>query len=188
MMRIPLPERSFRTPVARYALGFAVVLLAGALWTASAYRQRTVDRAVANLETVDMFSFGGVGIVGTPSLGEQSYKTVMAQPRQRALRSFERIYARGSREAKAYALVGLHRLNPVEAVQLERSLAFSEEQITLQEGCLRSRVRLTDVASAIIAGENFPYDWLRSPSIPIFPDDVLLQEVSSNRHEGRRHN
>ncbi len=98
------------------------------------------------------FAFGGVGYAGQTSKGEIDFHVLLAQPTEVALRSFEKLYATGNTEAKAYALAGIRELNPEEFNQLVESAQGSKQQVTTMEGCLVTDRMLTEIAADLKSG------------------------------------
>jgi hypothetical protein len=105
------------------------------------------------------FAFGGVGYAGPTSKGEIDFQVLLAQPTEVALLSFEKLYATGNTEAKAYALAGIRELNPEEFNQLVESAQNSKQQVTTMEGCFLMHRMLTEIAADLKSGK---YDyWIR---------------------------
>ena len=67
------------------------------------------DDAVASLGQVKMFAFGGIGVAGTPSQGQQLFNRVLDSPD--ALKHFNGIMKSGNAAGKLYALCGLKALD-----------------------------------------------------------------------------
>jgi len=113
----------------------------------------TVDAAVNRLSTVDRFAFGGVGYAGVTSKGETDFKIVLGQPKLTALNAFERLYAIGNPQGKAYALSGLKKLAPERFAELAATLAKSTEEVEVMRGCIVSHEPLPEVAKHIGQGK-----------------------------------
>jgi hypothetical protein len=113
--------------------------------------QTAQDTVPDRLSKVERFAFGPTGYAGVISTGEQDYKAVLA--RSTALPDFEKLFAQGNIQAKCYALVGIHKLNPARFKELVHSLEESEETVTTMEGCIIFHVPLTQVLKRIAVGK-----------------------------------
>lgn len=101
---------------------------------------KPVDEVVQRLAKVEIFAFGGVGYAGTTSAGEKDYKAILSRPT--ALEDFEQLYSSGNIMAKAYALVGIRKLNPAGFRVLAGLLRNSKQEVTTEHGCVVSRASL----------------------------------------------
>jgi hypothetical protein len=108
------------------------------------------DAVVERLARVGVFAFGTVGYAAIISPGEKDYKTVLN--RSSALEDFERLYTAGNLQAKCYALVGIHRLDPTRFSELIRPLRDSKETVTTMTGCILSREAFGDIIKQIESG------------------------------------
>ena len=108
------------------------------------------DAVVERLAKTGVFAIGPVGLARITSPGEQDYRTLLN--RSAALPSFERLYAIGNLQAKCYALVGIHRLNPARFAELVESLRDSKETVTTISGCVMSGQALGNVIKQIESG------------------------------------
>lgn len=113
--------------------------------------QTTQDAVLDRLSKVERFAFGHTGFAGVISVGEKDYKTVLA--RSTALTDFEKLFAEGNVQAKCYALVGIHKLNPTRFKQLTQPLADSNENVAIMEGCIVLQVPLAKVIKQIATGK-----------------------------------
>ena len=120
----------------------ALVLLAGT--------QTTRDTVLDRLSKVERFAFGPTGYGGTISTGENDYKIVMA--RSTASTDLEKLFAQGNIQAKCYALVGIHKLNPTRFKELTQPLTESRETVTTMEGCIILHLPFTKILKRIAAG------------------------------------
>jgi hypothetical protein len=107
------------------------------------------DAVVERLAKVGVFAFGPVGFAAITSPGETDYRTVFN--RSSALEDFEKLYSTGNLQAKCYALVGIHRLNP-SFRELIRPLLDSKETVNTMTGCILSREALGNVIKQIESG------------------------------------
>jgi hypothetical protein len=125
----------------------------------AAQAQDLAASALKRIAGTPFFAFGGVGFAGHTSKGEADFHVLMAQPSEAALQSFEKLYATGNTEAKAYALAGIRELNLQEFNQLLGTLQHSGEKISTMEGCIIEQRSLTEVATNFKSGK---YDyWIR---------------------------
>lgn len=108
------------------------------------------DAVVEHLAKVGVFAFGTVGYTAIISPGEKDYKTVLN--RNSALEDFEKLYTAGNLQAKCYALVGIHRLDPKRFSELIRPLRDSKETVTTMTGCILSREAFGDIIKQIESG------------------------------------
>ena len=108
------------------------------------------DAVVERLAKVGVFAFGPVGFAAITSPGETDYRTVFN--RSSALEDFEKLYSTGNLQAKCYALVGIHRLNPTRFRELIRPLLDSKETVNTMTGCILSREALGNVIKQIESG------------------------------------
>src|SRR6201987_2012608 len=108
------------------------------------------DAVVQRLAKTGVFAFGSVGYAAIISPGEKDYRAVFN--RSSALEDFEKLYTAGSLQAKCYALVGIHRLDPARFSELIRPLRDSKETVTTMTGCILSREAFGDVIKQIESG------------------------------------
>jgi hypothetical protein len=123
-----------------------------AVFSMTARGQDVAAFALKHIATTPYFAFGGVGYAGITSQGETDFRVLMTEPRAIALQSFEKLYATGDSESKAYALAGIRELNPVEFDQMLSSLQHSTEKISTMEGCLLEEQPLVRVAANLKSG------------------------------------
>lgn len=108
--------------------------------------QSVVDR----LAKVGLFAFGGVGFANVTSPGEKDYRLLLSSPSAEA--DFERLFASGNPQAKCYALVGIHQLNPEKFNTLSAPLHSSKEKVSTMHGCIMSHQTMADLIGRIGAG------------------------------------
>lgn len=113
--------------------------------------QTTQETALYRLSNVGQFAFGPTGNSAVISTGEKDYRTVLA--RSTALADFEKLFADGNIQAKCYALVGIHKLNPNRFKQLTQPLTKSSETVTIMQGCIVSQAPLNQILKQIAAGK-----------------------------------
>ncbi len=108
------------------------------------------DAVVERLAKVAVFAFGPVGYAAIISPGEKDYRTILN--RSSALEDFEKLYSAGNLQAKSYALVGIHRLDPTRFKELVQPLRDSKETVTTMRGCIMSHEAFRDVIKQIESG------------------------------------
>src|SRR5262249_1430887 len=102
------------------------------------------------LAKVDVFAFGGTGFARVISQGEKDYEAIFS--RQSAAADFERLYATGNIQAKAYSLVGLRLLNPDKYRELSVLLRGSQTEVQTMHGCIMGHEFARAVVEQIDAG------------------------------------
>jgi hypothetical protein len=111
----------------------------------------SIDSIFNRLAKVDQFAFGPTGYAGVISQGEKDYKSVLS--RQSAMADFEKLYLVGNPQAKCYALVGLHKLNPSRFKELSESLRNSRGEVVRQSGCIVYHESFAAILKRIEAGQ-----------------------------------
>ena len=112
-------------------------------------------RAADSLARVDAFSFGGVGVAGTPSAGELEFRGVLA--RSDALRVFQKLLESGNSEAKCYALVGIRKLAPKDFPALAAPFRDGTAKIKTISGCMIMEQPMGAVVAGIERGNYDSY-------------------------------
>jgi hypothetical protein len=115
----------------------------------TAQRDTVLDR----LSKVERFSFGPTGYAGVISAGEKDFRIVLA--RTSALADFEKLFSEGNLEAKSYALVGIHKLDPTRSKELARPLRDSKETVAIMQGCIVSNEPLAHILKQIESGKYY---------------------------------
>jgi hypothetical protein len=110
----------------------------------------TVQQAYEGLLAVHEFAFGGVGFAGTPSPGEKAYLTILARPD--ALERFRSVLAKGSPEARLYALTGIRQLHPESFGAAAKALLEPKLEVTTISGCTVMREKAEAVVKRIATG------------------------------------
>jgi hypothetical protein len=127
------------------------LLLAGLLIVfASGIGQSQQNRELDRLAHVDRFAFGDVGYAGVISQGEKDFEAILHRPS--AALEFETLYKIGTRQAKAYALVGLRRLRSARFRELAASSGNSKEIVETMSGCIVFHEPFSDVVKRIKSG------------------------------------
>ena len=133
---------------------FLVALASAALasLTPSGPAQRLIapDILIPRIAQTETFAFGGVGFVLTISQGELAYRELLSYPEPAV--DFERVFAEGNPQGKAYALVGLRQTNPKRFAELAASLQSSTTLVQTGEGCVVDEVQMRELVKEIRAG------------------------------------
>lgn len=119
--------------------------------SALAQAETPADPTLDRLSKVSAFAFGGVGFAGVTSEGEKDYRAIMAHPS--ALETFEKLFATGNLQAKAYALVGIRRLDLRRYNELSAPLRGITQKVTVFRGCLMSHEPFASLTKSIDAGD-----------------------------------
>ena len=115
--------------------------------------ENNFDSALRRLSQSGLFAFGPVGYPGHITVEERSYWFLVKLAPSLALPTFERIYAGGTPEAKAYALCGMRRLNPERFKELLVEVRSSKLTVEVARGCIGSQEPLPELAKEIERGE-----------------------------------
>jgi len=110
--------------------------------------------AFDRLAKAKYFAFGGIGRAATISQGQQDFAVILK--RSTALQDFEKIFASGNPQGKAYALEGIRRLKPERFQHLAETLRTSTQDVETVQGCEMQREPLGDVVRQIEAGKFAP--------------------------------
>ena len=109
------------------AITLAVLSLVSCVPTRAADNPPPLDKAKS-------FAFGGVGVAGTISSSELSFREVMNSAN--ALKRFHAILESGTNEAKLYALCGIRALDPGACDSAAAALIKSDPQVETISGCM----------------------------------------------------
>jgi len=109
------------------------------------------DAVLDRLSKVERFAFGPTGYAGVTSAGEKDFRTVLG--RSSALTDFEKLFAEGNLQARSYALVGIHKLNPPRFKELARPLHNSKERVSTMKGCIISDEPFAVILKQIESGK-----------------------------------
>ena len=115
-----------------------------------AQAEQLADPTLNRIAGVGVFAFGGVGFAGVTSQGEKDYRVILS--RSSALAEFEKLFATGNPQAKAYALVGILALDVRRYEQLSAPLRQASLKVTIQHGCVISHVPFSAILKGIDAG------------------------------------
>ena len=106
--------------------------------------------ACMELQKVNCFAFGGVGIGGTISRGESCFH-VIAESKD-GLFWFHAALTRGTPEAKMYALCGIRKLSPAAFEMFAKPVAALTNSVNLMSGCIGSSADAASVVNRIKSG------------------------------------
>jgi hypothetical protein len=115
------------------------------------HAQEPPDVVLERLAAVKIFAIGGIGFAGVRSQGEKDYRIILS--RNSALSDFEKVYASGNSQAKAYALVGIHILDTKRFDEVLLIIKASNEEIMTERGCMISTEYLGAIAKQIQRGQ-----------------------------------
>lgn len=118
---------------------------------ANAQAPKAAAAPVERLAKVEIFALGPIGYAGITSQGEKDYRVVLS--RSSASADFERLFSLGNPQAKSYALVGLHAVNPNRFKEIASSLHDSKDDVTSESGCIVFHESLGTVLKHIEAGD-----------------------------------
>ena len=109
------------------------------------------DLALQRLATADVFAFGPVGWASAISQGETDYRLILARTSAKA--DFELLFMRGNIQAKSYALVAIHKLDPKRFTELALPLHDAKTEVrTMSGGCIINRQTIASVIARIETG------------------------------------
>ena len=126
--------------------------ISAALLLVSLFMAASVNAAdpLKKLASIHDFAFGGIGVAGITSEGELAFQEVMA--RKTAGADFTALLDSGNPQARCYALVALHVVNPKAfAVQVKR---FERDKTSVSTigGCIIMAQPMSSVVANISAG------------------------------------
>ncbi len=117
---------------------------------------KDAQQAYESLIVAQFFAFGGVGEAGTISPGEKAFSTVLASTN--ALSLFRKTLAKGTTEARLYALFGLRRLDRRSFDSAAKDLVTANPKVTTMTGCIVWHEQAATLVKQIAEGR---YDvWL----------------------------
>lgn len=102
------------------------------------------------LASVHDFAFGGIGVAGVTSEGELAFREVLK--RRAAEADFTTLLDSGNAQARCYALVGLHVLNPKAYVIHARRFEHDNTAVCTIGGCIILTQPMASVVANITAG------------------------------------
>ena len=107
------------------------------------------------LSSIHDFAFGGIGAAGTTSKGEIAFRQVLQRPS--AEKDFVDLLATGNAQARCYALVALHALNPALYAERVRPFEGDESKVTTIGGCMIMEQTMASVVTNIGNGRYDSY-------------------------------
>ena len=122
-----------------------LLLLCGTLAAA----EDPTDAAVKRLSRVGLYALGGVGFAGKVTQGTLDYRMLLEQPKPMAEAAFEKLYASGNPQARAFALTGMKKVNPARFKEMLVSAEDSTERVNTGRGCILSREPLMAIAMGL---------------------------------------
>jgi hypothetical protein len=111
------------------------------------------DASAIRLSRTEVFAFGGIGVAGVTSHGEEDFRFILSHERSVALAAFEKLYANGNPQGKSYALSGIRKLSPSKFKQLLSDSKLATGDVTVMRGCIISHEPLGEVARQIDRGQ-----------------------------------
>jgi hypothetical protein len=109
------------------------------------------DPDVQRLLQVNLFAFGGIGVGGRTSEGEDAFGAIVRK--KEAIRFILAVFEYGGDHAKCYALVALRESSPqLFRESIARLRKNPPKEITMMSGCLMSHPKPEKVLAAIEAG------------------------------------
>lgn len=99
---------------------------------------------------VPLFAFGGIGFASVTTEGEIGFNEILSRPTAAA--EFEKLFSTGNPQAKCYALVGLHRLNPKRFESLATPLESSRKRVSTGHGCILFQDSIASIVKQIREG------------------------------------
>jgi hypothetical protein len=88
-----------------------------------------------------------VGFAGTVSQGQKDYEAILLLPSAKA--DFEKILTSGNPQAKAYALNGICRLDPIRFSVLAEQLRTQTTKVLTAHGCILGMETLGSIVQGI---------------------------------------
>jgi len=70
---------------------------------------------------------------------------------------YEKLFAVGNIQAKCYALVAIHNLDPRKFAELASRLRNSKDQVRIMSGCIVSQQALSSIIARVEAGVFSPH-------------------------------
>jgi len=135
------------------------IIVLSLLLIPAAHAMTLNDSDVEMLVNIKTFAFGGVGYGGDISAGEKAYKQILA--RSSALEDFEKLYEVGNIQAKCYALVGIHILNPKRFNELASSIRSDKTEVNTMQGCLVGHEPINSIVKNIEEGGYYPINKIK---------------------------
>jgi hypothetical protein len=113
------------------------------------------DAPLKELSSIHDFAFGGIGAAGTTSKGEIAFRQVLQQPS--AEKDFVDLLTTGNPQARCYALVALHGLNPALYAERVREFEGNQSKVSVIAGCMIMEEPMASVVTNISNGRYDSY-------------------------------
>jgi hypothetical protein len=110
---------------------------------------------IKELASIPHFAFGGIGYTGTTSKGELAFREILKRPS--AEMDFTNLLASGNAQARCYALVALHSLNPKAYADRVPQFEHDQTQVSLISGCIVTGEPMSSVVVSIGSGRYDSY-------------------------------
>ena len=112
-----------------------------------------LDAVTEPLASVSTFAFGGTGFFGLTSKGQIDFNFVLSHSSPVALAAFEKLYANGNPQGRAYALAGMKKLSSSRYAELRSLARASADQVNVRRGCIIRTLSLRKVVEGIDRGD-----------------------------------
>jgi hypothetical protein len=134
---------------------FILASLIGVLAAAAA---AAAGDPVKELASIHDFAFGGIGAAGTTSKGELAFREILKEPS--AEKQFVDLLESGNAQARCYALVALHVLNPTIYADRVRQFEHESSEVSSIAGCMIMVLPMSSIVPNISSGR---YDFYLKP-------------------------
>lgn len=136
-------------------IGFLISCMPAFLFAPAVSRAES-SAALAALEKVEFFSFGGIGVVGAVSPGDKLFRELAASPNKAEL--FHTLWDKGNSQAKCYALIGLYWVKDPQADELAEKLVSSHVPVATARGCIvGTQEQVATFIDSIKSGQHLQY-------------------------------
>jgi hypothetical protein len=108
------------------------------------------QKVCEQFRSVTIFTFGGVGPLGSMSDEEQCFRTIATS--SNALQLFTTTLTNGTTEARLYALCGIRMLAPQTFDSQAAPVVAANKPVTIMEGCLLSHEGASNIVVRIKEG------------------------------------
>lgn len=113
--------------------------------TPAAGKEMTLENAIRQLETADMFATTGVGFAGTKTPAGKAYDFLLTHPK--GLETFRRLLDAPHRETQMFALAGLSVVAPNEAVKAYPRFENVKATVKAASGCMIHSQTVAEIAT-----------------------------------------
>ena len=115
----------------------------------------SANSAARDLAAAKSFAFGGVGVAGLMSEGEQNLRTVLQQPA--ASQQLQAVLAHATPAGKLYILVGLRSCDRAAYQKMINSLPRPKDDVEVAHGCMVTREPFGQLLSQVHGGRLDDY-------------------------------